>query len=180
MTKRASNRGRTVASLSVGALALALAVAAGSAARAAGGADQVAEGQKLYAKHCSKCHGAAGQGTKKAPPVVGKEALPLDPPATAKVRKTQFHTAETELKERKARVEDAMHATKAAVEEGIVPGGGVALLRASTIRQRDQFMFDTHVDALIAFFRQVIEHRWNGSSSAITARDRAEASLAAR
>ncbi|MFC2167145.1 chaperonin GroEL [Acidobacteriota bacterium] len=37
---------------------------------------------------------------------------------------------ETELKEKKARVEDAMHATKAAVEEGIVPGGGVALLRS--------------------------------------------------
>jgi chaperonin GroEL len=37
---------------------------------------------------------------------------------------------ETEMKERKARVEDAMHATKAAVEDGIVPGGGVALLRA--------------------------------------------------
>ena len=40
---------------------------------------------------------------------------------------------ETEMKEKKARVEDAMHATKAAVEEGIVPGGGVALLRASAI-----------------------------------------------
>jgi chaperonin GroEL len=39
---------------------------------------------------------------------------------------------ETEMKEKKARVEDAMHATKAAVEEGIVPGGGVALLRAAT------------------------------------------------
>src|ERR671926_1485377 len=39
---------------------------------------------------------------------------------------------ETELKEKKARVEDAMHATKAAVEEGIVPRGGVALLRAAT------------------------------------------------
>ncbi|OYT69348.1 MAG: molecular chaperone GroEL, partial [Chloracidobacterium sp. CP2_5A] len=37
---------------------------------------------------------------------------------------------ETALKEKKARVEDAMHATRAAVEEGIVPGGGVALLRA--------------------------------------------------
>jgi chaperonin GroEL len=36
---------------------------------------------------------------------------------------------ETELKEKKARVEDAFHATKAAVEEGIVPGGGVALIR---------------------------------------------------
>src|SRR5213083_2206242 len=40
---------------------------------------------------------------------------------------------ETEMKERKARVEDALHATKAAVEEGIVPGGGIALLRASSV-----------------------------------------------
>src|ERR1700742_3752552 len=39
---------------------------------------------------------------------------------------------ETEMKEKKARVEDAMHATRAAVEEGIVPGGGVALLRSAT------------------------------------------------
>lgn len=38
---------------------------------------------------------------------------------------------ETEMKEKKARVEDAMHATKAAVEEGIVPGGGVAIMRAA-------------------------------------------------
>src|SRR5204863_1097288 len=38
---------------------------------------------------------------------------------------------ETEMKEKKARVEDAMHATKAAVEEGIVPGGGVALVRCT-------------------------------------------------
>ncbi|HST21523.1 MAG TPA: TCP-1/cpn60 chaperonin family protein, partial [Blastocatellia bacterium] len=38
---------------------------------------------------------------------------------------------ETELKEKKARVEDAMNATRAAVEEGIVPGGGVALIRAA-------------------------------------------------
>ena len=38
---------------------------------------------------------------------------------------------ETEMKEKKARVEDAMHATRAAVEEGIVPGGGVTLVRAS-------------------------------------------------
>jgi chaperonin GroEL len=38
---------------------------------------------------------------------------------------------ETELKEKKARVEDALHATRAAVEEGIVPGGGVSLLRAA-------------------------------------------------
>jgi len=44
---------------------------------------------------------------------------------------------ETEMKEKKARVEDAMHATRAAVEEGIVPGGGVALVRAS--RALDKF-----------------------------------------
>jgi len=40
---------------------------------------------------------------------------------------------ETEMKEKKARVEDALHATRAAVEEGIVPGGGVALLRAQKV-----------------------------------------------
>src|SRR5207302_5735282 len=40
---------------------------------------------------------------------------------------------ETEMKEKKARVEDALHATRAAIEEGIVPGGGVALLRASIV-----------------------------------------------
>ena len=47
---------------------------------------------------------------------------------------------ETEMKEKKARVEDAMHATKAAVEEGIVPGGGVALLR--TILALDKLLKD--------------------------------------
>jgi chaperonin GroEL len=45
---------------------------------------------------------------------------------------------ETEMKEKKARVEDAMHATKAAAEEGIVPGGGVALLRAGTALKKLQ------------------------------------------
>jgi chaperonin GroEL len=43
---------------------------------------------------------------------------------------------ETELKEKKARVEDAMHATRAAVEEGIVPGGGVALLRSIAVLEK--------------------------------------------
>jgi chaperonin GroEL len=43
---------------------------------------------------------------------------------------------ETELKEKKARVEDALHATRAAVEEGIVPGGGVALIRAQTALEK--------------------------------------------
>jgi len=49
---------------------------------------------------------------------------------------------ETEMKEKKARVEDAMHATRAAVEEGIVPGGGVALVRASRILEK----FDVNKD----------------------------------
>jgi chaperonin GroEL len=52
---------------------------------------------------------------------------------------------ETELKEKKARVEDAMHATRAAVEEGIVPGGGVVLIRAA--KALDKFKpFDTDED----------------------------------
>jgi chaperonin GroEL len=52
---------------------------------------------------------------------------------------------ETELKEKKARVEDAMHATRAAVEEGIVPGGGVALIRAG--RALDKFkIFEPNAD----------------------------------
>lgn len=51
---------------------------------------------------------------------------------------------ETEMKEKKARVEDALHATKAAVEEGIVPGGGVALLRAmdDVEKMLDQYQGD--------------------------------------
>ena len=45
---------------------------------------------------------------------------------------------ETEMKEKKARVEDALHATRAAVEEGIVPGGGVALIRAQKVLEKLQ------------------------------------------
>jgi chaperonin GroEL len=49
---------------------------------------------------------------------------------------------ETEMKEKKARVEDAMHATRAAVEEGIVPGGGVALVRCQTALDELRFKND--------------------------------------
>ncbi|MFM8175367.1 MAG: chaperonin GroEL [Pirellulaceae bacterium] len=45
---------------------------------------------------------------------------------------------ESEMKEKKARVEDALHATRAAIEEGILPGGGVALLRASSLVKIDE------------------------------------------
>ena len=56
---------------------------------------------------------------------------------------------ETEMKEKKARVEDAMHATKAAVEEGVVPGGGVALLRASKVLKDLQVVGDERIGANI-------------------------------
>ncbi|HET9706448.1 MAG TPA: chaperonin GroEL [Vicinamibacterales bacterium] len=56
---------------------------------------------------------------------------------------------ETEMKEKKARVEDAMHATKAAVEEGIVPGGGVALIRASKALEGLKLEGDQAVGAAI-------------------------------
>ncbi len=52
---------------------------------------------------------------------------------------------ETELKEKKARVEDAMHATKAAVEEGIVPGGGVALIRAQKSLEKLELAGDEQI-----------------------------------
>jgi chaperonin GroEL len=67
---------------------------------------------------------------------------------------------ETEMKEKKARVEDAMHATKAAVEEGIVPGGGVALLRAS--KALDGLKLEGDQGVGVAIIRRAIEEpcRW--------------------
>jgi chaperonin GroEL len=62
---------------------------------------------------------------------------------------------EVEMKERKARVDDAMHATKAAVEEGIVPGGGVALLRAQ--KKLDSLKFGDGRDQGVAIVRRAIE-----------------------
>src|SRR5467141_907309 len=56
---------------------------------------------------------------------------------------------ETEMKEKKARVEDALHATRAAVEEGIVAGGGVALLRASAAIESLKLEGDEKVGAMI-------------------------------
>jgi chaperonin GroEL len=56
---------------------------------------------------------------------------------------------ETEMKEKKARVEDALHATRAAVEEGIVPGGGVALLRAQPAVGRMKLGEDEKIGAEI-------------------------------
>jgi S-disulfanyl-L-cysteine oxidoreductase SoxD len=53
---------------------------------------QIAEGKKLYVAKCASCHGNAGEGKKDAPPVVGKDAFPLDPRPKAK-RDAKFHTA---------------------------------------------------------------------------------------
>lgn len=61
--------------------------AAGSTA-----ADQIAAGKAVYVEHCARCHGDAGQGSKKAPALVGQGALPLDPRPGQK-RTGQFHSA---------------------------------------------------------------------------------------
>ena len=67
---------------------------------------------------------------------------------------------ETEMKEKKARVEDAMHATKAAVEEGIVPGGGVAMLRAA--KALDKLKVDGGQQLGVNITRRALEEpmRW--------------------
>src|SRR6187399_574875 len=72
---------------------------------------------------------------------------------------------ETEMKEKKARVEDALHATRAAVEEGIVPGGGVALLRAQKVldkfkveREDEQIGVDIVMRALEEPLRIIVDN----------------------
>ncbi|MBI5755476.1 MAG: chaperonin GroEL [Nitrospirae bacterium] len=64
-------------------------------------------------------------------------------------------STETEMKEKKARVEDALHATKAAVEEGIVPGGGVALLRC--ISALDKLKFEGDMKIGVDIIRRSLE-----------------------
>src|SRR5205807_1424538 len=71
---------------------------------------------------------------------------------------------ETEMKEKKARVEDAMHATRAAVEEGIVPGGGVALARCVSpldklkVEGDEQIGINVVKRALVEPLRQIAEN----------------------
>ena len=62
---------------------------------------------------------------------------------------------EVEMKDRKARVDDALHATKSAAEEGIVPGGGVALIRAQATL--DELVFNDDRDAGVKIVRRAIE-----------------------
>jgi chaperonin GroEL len=65
---------------------------------------------------------------------------------------------ETEMKEKKARVEDAMHATRAAVEEGIVPGGGVTLVRAGKVLDSFQIEgIDTDEQIGVTIVRRALE-----------------------
>src|SRR5713226_793144 len=77
---------------------------------------------------------------------------------------------ETEMKEKKARVEDALHATRAAVEEGVVPGGGVAYLRCLpaldklTLEGEERFGVDIVRKALEEPIRQIVQNGgWEGS-----------------
>jgi chaperonin GroEL len=74
---------------------------------------------------------------------------------------------ETEMKEKKARVEDAMHATKAAVEEGIVPGGGVALIRAS--KALDNLKLEGDQAIGVALIKRAIEEpaRWIATNAGL-------------
>jgi len=74
---------------------------------------------------------------------------------------------ETEMKEKKARVEDAMHATKAAVEEGIVPGGGVALIRASKVLDSLKLVGDQQIGVNIV--KRAIEEplRWIATNAGL-------------
>jgi chaperonin GroEL len=92
---------------------------------------------------------------------------------------------ETEMKEKKARVEDAMHATKAAVEEGIVPGGGIALLRAieglEKIKEKNEDIqsgINIVRRALEEPMRQIaINAGYEGSIIVAEAKDQAKASV---
>lgn len=64
-------------------------------------------------------------------------------------------STETEMKEKKARVEDALHATRAAVEEGIVPGGGVALIRS--LKALDKMKIEGDAKIAIGIIRKALE-----------------------
>jgi chaperonin GroEL len=73
-------------------------------------------------------------------------------------------STETEMKEKKARVEDALHATRAAIAEGVLPGGGVALLRASealddlTLKGDEHFGVDIIKKALLEPIKQIVKN----------------------
>jgi len=74
---------------------------------------------------------------------------------------------ETEMKEKKARVEDAMHATKAAVEEGIVPGGGVALIRTLPALAKLKLSADQQIGVNIVARAVEEPLRWIASNAGV-------------
>jgi chaperonin GroEL len=76
---------------------------------------------------------------------------------------------ETEMKEKKARVEDALHATRAAIEEGIVPGGGVALLRAQKALDGLEDTLSDEQRPAVGIVRRAIEEplRWIAQNAGI-------------
>jgi chaperonin GroEL len=76
---------------------------------------------------------------------------------------------ETEMKEKKARVEDALHATRAAVEEGIVPGGGVALLRAQRALEGLEESLGEEQKPAVGIVRRAIEEplRWIAQNAGV-------------
>jgi chaperonin GroEL len=76
---------------------------------------------------------------------------------------------ETEMKEKKARVEDALHATRAAVEEGIVPGGGVALLRAQKVLEGADAALPAEQAAGLRLLRRAVEAplRWIAQNAGV-------------
>jgi chaperonin GroEL len=74
------------------------------------------------------------------------------------------------MKEKKARVEDALHATRAAIEEGVVPGGGVALLRAqSALDGLEESLEDQEQRAGVRIVRRAIEEplRWIAGNAGV-------------
>jgi mono/diheme cytochrome c family protein len=76
-----------MAAIILGSLATAAFTAPAATAQA-----QIDQGKKLYTDKCATCHGAGGEGTKDGPPVVGKDAFPLEPRKGSK-RTNKFHTA---------------------------------------------------------------------------------------
>jgi len=76
---------------------------------------------------------------------------------------------EAEMKEKKARVEDALHATRAAVEEGVVPGGGVALLRAQRSLDGLEQALEEDQRAGVAIIRRSVEEplRWIAQNAGV-------------
>lgn len=122
--------------------ATATACGGGNEANAPHPADQVAWGQELYGKHCASCHGDQGQGKGHAPPVVGKDALPLNPPAMAKHRSTQFHTA--------ADVFAFVKATMPANKPGSLTDDEYAAILAFDLKANGVDLGGQHVDATTA------------------------------